>query len=338
MIIGFLTKIMDISLVIDYLLFLPGFYLLIKGADILVEGASSLAKRLKISDLVIGLTIVAFGTSAPELAVNISASYKGQTDIAISNVLGSNIANILLILGVSSIIRNVTVKENTVWKEIPFSLLAAIIVFLQANDVFFGADTKNQISRNDGLEMLAFFIIFLYYIFSIAKEENIFEDEIPKLQLSLGKSIIYIIIGLILLPLGSDWVVSGAVRVAKFFGISEAYIGLTIVAIGTSLPEMATSVVAAYKKNSDISIGNVVGSNIFNVFFILGVSALIRPLEFSTKNNVDVVMTVLASLILFFSLFVGKKHEVERSQGILFILIYIIYLIFRAYIDLQNIL
>jgi len=328
---------MDISLVIDYLLFLPGFYLLIKGADILVEGASSLAKRLKVSDLVIGLTIVALGTSAPELAVNISASYKGQTGIAISNVLGSNIANILLILGVSSIIRNVTVKENTVWKEIPFSLLAAIIVFLQANDVFFGAGTKNQISRNDGLEMLAFFIIFLYYIFSIAKEENIFEDEIPKLQLSLGKSIIYIIIGLILLPLGSDWVVNGAVRVAKFFGISEAYIGLTIVAIGTSLPEMATSIVAAYKKNSDISIGNVVGSNIFNVFLILGISSVIRPLEFSTKNNVDVVMTVLASLILFFSLFVGKKHEVERSQGILFLLIYIIYLIFRAYIDLQNI-
>jgi len=328
---------MDISLVIDYLLFLPGFYLLIKGADILVEGASSLAKRLKVSDLVIGLTIVALGTSAPELAVNISASYKGQTGIAISNVLGSNIANILLILGVSSIIRNVTVKENTVWKEIPFSLLAAIIVFLQANDVFFGAGTKNQISRNDGLEMLAFFIIFLYYIFSIAKEENIFEDEIPKLQLSLGKSIIYIIIGLILLPLGSDWVVNGAVRVAKFFGISEAYIGLTIVAIGTSLPEMATSIVALYKKNSDISIGNVVGSNIFNVFLILGTSSVIRPLEFSTKNNVDVVMTVLASLILFFSLFVGKKHEVERSQGILFLLIYIIYLIFRAYIDLQNI-
>jgi len=323
--------------VIDYLLFLPGFYLLIKGADILVDGASSLAKRLKVSDLVIGLTIVALGTSAPELAVNISASYKGQTGIAISNVLGSNIANILLILGVSSIIRNVTVKENTVWKEIPFSLLAAIIVFLQANDVFFGAGTKNQISRNDGLEMLAFFIIFLYYIFSIAKEENIFEDEIPKLQLSLGKSIIYIIIGLILLPLGSDWVVNGAVRVAKFFGISEAYIGLTIVAIGTSLPEMATSIVALYKKNSDISIGNVVGSNIFNVFLILGTSSVIRPLEFSTKNNVDVVMTVLASLILFFSLFVGKKHEVERSQGILFLLIYIIYLIFRAYIDLQNI-
>ena len=328
---------MDISLVIDYLLFLPGFYLLIKGADILVDGASSLAKRLKVSDLVIGLTIVAFGTSAPELAVNISASYKGQTGIAISNVLGSNIANILLILGVSSIIRNVTVKENTVWKEIPFSLLAAIIVFLQANDVFFGAGTKNQISRNDGLEMLAFFIIFLYYIFSIAKEENIFEDEIPKLQLSLGKSILYIIVGLILLPLGSDWVVNGAVRVAKFFGISEAYIGLTIVAIGTSLPEMATSIVAAYKKNSDISIGNVVGSNVFNVFLILGISSVIRPLEFSTKNNVDVVMTVLASLILFFSLFVGKKHEVERSQGILFLLIYIIYLIFRAYIDLQNI-
>jgi cation:H+ antiporter len=323
--------------VIDYLLFLPGFYLLIKGADILVDGASSLAKRLKVSDLVIGLTIVALGTSAPELAVNISASYKGQTGIAISNVLGSNIANILLILGVSSIIRNVTVKENTVWKEIPFSLLAAIIVFLQANDVFFGAGTKNQISRNDGLEMLAFFIIFLYYIFSIAKEENIFEDEIPKLQLSLGKSILYIIVGLILLPLGSDWVVNGAVRVAKFFGISEAYIGLTIVAIGTSLPEMATSIVAAYKKNSDISIGNVVGSNIFNVFLILGISSVIRPLEFSTKNNVDVVMTVLASLILFFSLFVGKKHEVERSQGILFLLIYIIYLIFRAYIDLQNI-
>ena len=327
---------MDISLVLDYLLFLPGFYLLIKGADILVEGASSLAKRLKVSDLVIGLTIVAFGTSAPELAVNLSASYKGQTDIAISNVLGSNIANILLILGVSSIIKNVVMKENTVWKEIPFGMLSAIIVFLQANDVFFGANTKNQISRNEGLEMLAFFIIFLYYVFSIAKEENIFEDEIPKKQLSLGKSIIYIILGLILLPLGSDWVVNGAVRIAKFFGVSEAYIGLTIVAIGTSLPELATSVVAAYKKNSDISIGNVIGSNIFNVYLVLGSSAVIRPLEFSTKNNIDVLMNILASLILFLSLFVGKKHEIERNQGILFLFIYIFYLVFRVYIDLQN--
>ncbi|GIX42509.1 MAG: K+-dependent Na+/Ca+ exchanger [Leptospiraceae bacterium] len=327
---------MDITTIIDYLLFLPGFYLLIKGADILVEGATSLARRLNVSDLVIGLTIVSIGTSAPELAVNINSSIKGQSDLAISNILGSNIANILLILGICAIIKNIFVKENTIWKEIPFSLLGSIVILIQANDVFFGANNSNYLSRNDGLVILAFFIIFIYYVFSIAKKDNIFEDEIPKKQLSLFMSFLYLILGLILLPLGSEWVVNGAVQIAKLFHLSEAFIGLTIVAVGTSLPELAASSVATYKGNTQIAIGNVVGSNIFNIFFILGISSCIKPLHFTMENNIDALITVIVSFILFSFLFIGKRHELERNQGIMFVVLYIIYIIFRAYIGLQN--
>jgi cation:H+ antiporter len=322
--------------IIEYLLFLPGFYLLIKGADILVEGASSIAKRLKISDLVIGLTIVSIGTSAPELAINIVSSLKGQSDLAISNVLGSNIANILLILGISAVIKDITVKENTIWKEIPFSLLGSIVILIQANDIYFKANFRNELSKNDGLILLSFFIIFIYYIFSIAQKHHIFEEEIPKKQLNIHIAIFYVLLGLTMLPIGSNWVVNGAIKVAKALNLSEAFIGLTIVAVGTSLPELAASGVATYKGNTQIAIGNVVGSNIFNVFFVLGISASINPLQFTWENNLDAIITVIVSFVLFFFLFIGKRHILERNQGIMFVVLYIIYIIFRANIGLQN--
>lgn len=327
---------MEMGNVLTYLLFIPGFYLLIKGADLLIDGSVSIARKFQIPDIVVGLTIVSIGTSLPELAVNINASFKGQSDIAISNVLGSNIANILLILGISAIIRELSVKQNTIWKEIPFSFLGSIIILLLANDEFFNQDSKNVLENNEGFTILFFFIIFLYYVYSIAKNEPVFEDEVPKKQLTIFRAIIYIFIGIVFLPLGSDWVVNGAIEIARLFKISEAFIGLTIVAIGTSLPELAASSVSAYKGNSDIAIGNVVGSNIFNIFWILGLSASIKPLNFYTENNIDVIVNVFASFLLFLFLFIGKRHILERSQGILFLVFYVIYIAFRAYMGYKG--
>lgn len=327
---------MDLHQILDYILLIPGFYILIKGADVLVEGASSIARRFRISDLVIGLTIVSMGTSSPELAVNILSSLKGQDDIAISNVLGSNIANIMLILGISAVIRELTVKESTIWKEIPFSLLGSLVVMVMSSDVFFRAGEKDYLSRNDGVIILFFFAIFLYYVFSIAREGEILIEETPKKQLSVIMAILYVVAGLGMLVLGSEWVVNGAVGIAKLLGLSEAFIGLTVVAVGTSLPELAASGVAAYKGKTDIAIGNVVGSNIFNVFFILGVSSLVSPLRFSEENAMDAFVSMLASLFLFFLVFVGKKHRITRKEGIVLLVFYFLYIGFRAYTGIKE--
>ena len=315
-----------------YILFVLGFIILIKGADLLVSGASAIAKKFNIPDLVIGLTIVAFGTSAPELFVNVSASMKGNTDIAVGNIIGSNIANILLILGVSAMIYPLTVKSTTVWKEIPFSLLAALVTGILANDIILDGRNISEISRGDGLILLAFFLIFLYYIFSIAKN-----SDAPPLEnlkpMNPMKSGVFIAVGLGMLVLGGTWIINGAREIAGNFGVSEYLIGLTVVSVGTSLPELATSAVAAYKKNSEIAIGNVVGSNIFNVFWILGVSAVINPLPFQQSGNFDLMTAVLASVLLMASLFIGKRHILEKWQGALFLLIYVAYI---SYIVLRG--
>lgn len=309
---------------LTYILFVVGFVLLISGANLLVEGSASIAKKLNISSIVIGLTIVAFGTSAPELIVNIFASVQGNTEIAIGNILGSNIVNILLILGVSSIIYPLATKENTVWKEIPLSLLAAILVGVMVNDTLIDGGTFSGLTRIDGIVFIAFFIIFLYYTFGISKASGENTDLEIK-EMSYMKSSLYIVGGLLGLVFGGKWIVDGAIKIAEGFNVSQSLIGLTVVAIGTSLPELATSAVAAYKKQSDIAIGNVVGSNIFNIFWILGLSAVINPLPFSKDSVIDVIMTIVASLILFLIMFIGKKHTVERWQGVIMILIYIGY-------------
>lgn len=307
-----------------YLLFIIGFALLIKGADLLVTGSASVAKKLNISSLVIGLTIVAFGTSAPEFVVNIFASVEGNTEIAIGNVLGSNIANVLLILGISAMIYPLATKKNTVWKEIPLSLLATLILAVMANDTLIDGALYSGLTRIDGMVLLAFFVIFMYYTFGIAKVSGT-ADESQFQQLSYPKSIVYIVLGLSGLVLGGKWIVDGAVKIAGLFDISESLIGLTVVAVGTSLPELATSAVAAYKKQSDIAIGNIVGSNIFNIFFILGSSAVIRPLPFSRSSDSDIIMTILSGLVLFVFMFIGKKHIIQRWQGALLIFMYMLY-------------
>lgn len=318
-------------IVIPYVLFIIGFVLLIKGADLLVDGASSIAARLNVSDLVIGLTVVAFGTSTPELFVNIIASAKGNTDIAIGNVLGSNIANIFLILGVSSIIYPLSVTKGTVWKEIPFSLLAALVLGFMANDRLIDKGDVSFLTRIDGLILLSFFTIFLYYSYGIAREIEGMAQHVRMEIKGMAKSLLLIGGGLAGLTLGGKWIVDGAIVIAKNFGMSESLIGLTIVAVGTSLPELATSAMAAFRRNAEIAVGNVVGSNIFNVFFVLGISSIIKPLPFQIKNNLDIGAVCLSSLLLFLFMFTGKKRSLDRWEGAVFLVLYTAYVVFLVF-------
>ena len=311
---------------LTYILFVIGFVFLIKGADYLVDGSSSLAHRIGISQLVIGLTIVSFGTSAPELLVNIVASLKGASDVGIGNILGSNIANILLILGVAGVIYPLLIKKSTTWKEIPLNLLSAIVLLVLANDVFIDGASANVISRIDGLILMLFFIIFIYYTIGLAKAERNHDGKVPRH--GVFKSLVMAAAGIVGLAYGGQWVVNGAINIASLFGVSQSLIGLTVVAVGTSLPELATSAVAAYKKNADIAIGNVVGSNLFNVFWVLGLSALIKPLPFRPEINTDILVYLGATLLLFIFAFTGKKNHISRSDGIIFLCCYAAYIIF----------
>lgn len=315
-----------------YVLLIVGFIFLIKGADVLVEGAAAIARRFNISNLVIGLTVVAFGTSAPELGVNVIAGLKGNTELAVGNILGSNIANILLILGVCATIRPLSVHANTVWREIPFALLAVLIVSFIANDALLDGAASSSITRIDGLVLISFFVIFLYYTFVVAMQGGVAAKEEIR-HLGAIKSVAFVAVGLVGLVMGGEAIVRGATHLALRFGLSQSVIGLTVVAIGTSLPELAASAVAAYRRQSDIAIGNVVGSNIFNIFWILGVSASIRPLPFNARNNIDVSMAIIASLLLFAALFVGERRVLKRWQGSFFITVYILYIIFSIVKD-----
>ncbi len=313
---------------IEIILLIIGFVLLIKGADLLVNGASSIARSLKISDLAIGLTVVAFGTSMPELFVNIMASIRGDAGIAMGNILGSNIANILLILGISSIIFPLSVTKGTVWKEIPLSLLAALMLGVLANDHLIDKSEFSGLTRIDGLVLISFFIIFLYYSFSIAKRVEGMDELVPSKKYGMVKSSLLVIIGLIGLALGGKLIVEGAVYIASALGVTQSFIGVTVVAVGTSLPELATSAMAAYKKNAEIAVGNVVGSNIFNIFWVLGLSSLIKPIPFQARNNIDVSVVILSSVLLFVTMFTGKKHLLDKWEGITFVVLYVSYITF----------
>ncbi len=292
----------------------------------LVEWASSVAKKFHISDLVIWLTIVAIWTSAPELVVNIMASIKWSAGIAIWNVLGSNIANILLILWVSAITYPITVKKATTFKEIPFSLLAVLVLWFVANDAIIDWASFSGITRIDWLVLLSFFAIFMYYVFGISRTENDLPEEVTVKKMSGWKSIIFIIIWLIWLTLGWQWIVDGAIQIAKIFGVSETVIWLTIVAVWTSLPELATCVVAAMKKKSDIAIWNIIWSNIFNIFWILWLSAIISPLPFNIWLDRDVLMTIFSTILLFvFVLVWRRKSAIDKKEWIVMIILYVIY-------------
>jgi cation:H+ antiporter len=301
---------------LPYILLIIGFVFLIKGADFLVKGASSMARRFNISDLAIGLIV---------------AGVKGTTDIAIGNILGSNIANVFLILGISAVIYPLAVSKGTVWKEIPFSLLAAVVLAFLANDRIIDKQSHSVLLRSDGLILLSFFVIFLYYSTTIAFEIKGVDDHVPATVHGIMKSMGMVIVGLAGLVVGGEWIVNGAVHMALKLGLSQSTVGLTVVAVGTSLPELATSAVAAYRKNVDIAVGNIVGSNIFNIFFILGISAILHPLQFTSANNIDLGMVILASLMLFIFMFTGKKRSLDRWEGIVCICIYVSYIIFLIY-------
>jgi len=312
------------SIFVAILLVVGGFAALVKGADLLVAGASSLAKWLGVSTLLVGLTVVALGTSMPELVVNVFAALKGTSDIAVGNIIGSNISNIALVLGLSAVLYPMRVHNSTIWKEIPFALLAVVLVAIMASDVALNGLMRDELGRGDGLVLVSFSIIFLYYILGLARQGKADLDDIP--DMTVRRMAINIVIGMIALVIGGKLVIEGAVSLASLAGISERVIGLTVVALGTSLPELVTSVVAAFRKQPDLSVGNIVGSNILNVFMVLGISATIRPLPFSPDALFDATFNVVITLLLFLFMFVGSKRKLERWQGVSFVLIYISYI------------
>lgn len=325
------------EIIFSILLFFLGLLVLVKGADWLVSGASSLAYFLKISPIVIGLTVVAFGTSAPELIVSVTSAISGNTQVALGNIIGSNIANILLILGLSAIVYPLKVHKNTVWKEIPMSFLGGVILTVLGlqqiidsgtffNLSFSSTESVGTISASNGIVLLSFFIIFLYYTFGIAKISADSEPDIEKRKPSISAGLV--IAGLTGLILGSKLMVDNGVSIARALGLSDVFIGLTLVAIGTSLPELITSIVAATKKKVDIAVGNVIGSNIFNIFFILGVTSIVKPIPLAAANITDILVLFGATIILFLSLFVLGKHIITRIEGILMLVAYFLYLVF----------
>jgi cation:H+ antiporter len=323
----------DMPLLSVFLL-IAGFVILIYGADKLVDGASALAKRYNIPDIVIGLTIVAFGTSAPELAINMAAAIKGSADLVLGNVIGSNIFNILAVLGISAMVAPLSVKKNTVRFEIPFNLFAAIMVLFLAIDTPFGL-RENQIDNKDGIILLLFFAVFLAYNFYLVKK-NPNELEVEARQYPLWKSAFFMVIGLAGLIFGGRMIVNHAIIIAEALGISERIIALTIASVGTSLPELVTSVVAVRKKELDIAIGNVVGSNIFNIFLVLGLSTLTRNTTVHNPSYIDIGMNLFAGLLLLGFVFRGKAkntlkwegRSLSRWEGLFFTLFYVGYIVF----------
>ena len=311
----------------SFLILIIGFVLLIKGADIFVEGASSIAKKFNVPSMIIGLTIVAMGTSAPEAAVSVTSSLAGQNDMSVANVVGSNFFNILVVLGVSSIIAKLPVQKETIKKDTPFLILISLLLLI------FGINLK--LGRIEGLALLALFIYFLVNTIKSAKKASAgnslevgetaiaIETETTN-QISLPKTIIVSIIGIVGIVIGGDMVVDSATSIATSFGMSANLVGLTIVAVGTSLPEFVTSVVAIKKGETEIAIGNVIGSNIFNILLVLGLAALINPIQMSMFAFIDIIFMVLITLLLY--LFMKKKNSLVKSQGIIFIVLYIAYM------------
>ena len=300
--------------------------MLVKGADFFVEGSSTIAKYLKIPSIIIGLTIVAMGTSAPEAAVSIIAGINGSNDIAISNVIGSNLFNLLVVIGVSAVIKPITIQNQIIKKEYPFMLIATIGLIVMSFDVVIGNSTVNVITRSEAIILLIFMCIFMYSIISSAlqsrKASKGEDSEKPKHSILI--SIIFTIGGLAGIIIGGQFVVDSAEQIALGFGMSETLVGLTIVAVGTSLPELVTSIVAAKKGESDIAIGNVVGSNIFNILFVLASSAVITPMGINSLCLTDLLILIAASLFAY--VFCITKNKVSRTEGIILTAMYVVYL------------
>ncbi len=317
----------DLPMVILIAIVIASLYLIIKGADYFVKGAASVSRKIGISTFVVGLTVVAMGTSAPELFVNVIAASSGATALSIGNILGSNAINILLGLGIAAIFVPLSIKSQTVWKELPFSLLGAVMIFILGSDLLIDGFGNNVITRTDGLALLTFFIIFMVYTFGLNKVQNGVEKQEMDM-FSWARSTAYIVAGLAGLIVGGKLVVESATSIAEIIGISENLIGLTVVAIGTSLPEIVTAVVGVRKGFIDMVVGGVVGSNIFNALWVLGVTATIAPLSFTADNITDAVFLMAVSVVFFIFMFVGKKQTLERWQGWAFVFTYIAYMIF----------
>jgi len=319
---------------LTYILFVTGFVVLIFGAQKLVEGAASLGFKLGISQVVVGMTIVALGTSLPELFINIFASVRGNTGLVIGNVLGSNIANTFLIVGVAAFIYSIEVSKKTASIMIPGSIFAAVILGVLANDSFFGRE-KQEIGVTDGIILLLFFAGFLYYTLFKPDKADKDDPDVEIKNISVWRSAIYIVLGGVGLYFGGDWIVKGAEQISLDLGIGQSVIGLTLIAGATSLPELITSIIAATKKNSAIAIGNAVGSNIFNIFFVLGVSAVIRPIPFNPGLNKEIALVILSGLLLWmFVRITGKKNYlINKIEGTFLILAYIVFILYSIFVQ-----
>lgn len=320
---------MFLSLIyMDLLFLILGVVLVLWGADKLTDGATGLARRFQVNDLVIGLTVVAFGTSLPEFVTSLFAAIKGSSAISLGNVIGSNIFNTLVIVGMTALTRPIWVSKSTLAKDIPFALLSSLVFGVLCLDLWFNATDENYISRGDGLILLFFFVIFMYYTFSIARNKNEGEQvtEAPLVQeasMLYWKIGLYIVLGLVGLVLGGNLFVSGASGIAADLGVSEAVIGLTLVAGGTSLPELATSIVAARKGNSAIAIGNVIGSNIFNVFFVLGICSFISPMNATSVSLTDIFILIFSMLLMWG--FASTSRKISRWEGLVMVVLYCSY-------------
>ena len=310
-------------MLLSILLIIIGFVLLIVGADLLVDGASGIAKKFHIPEIIIGLTIVSIGTSMPELFVSITSALEGHSDMAIGNVIGSNLSNLLLILGLSAMIKPVVFQKETRLYEIPMCLASTLILMIFCN-------TNAKISRGESAVLLILFCMFILYTIFMAQKEsqkNIVEIDVEEEKKnSTFKDIIFIILGIIGLKIGGDLAVDNAVVVANYFNLSEKLISLTILAIGTSLPELVTSVTAAVKGNSDIAIGNIIGSNIFNILLIIGVSSMIHPITYNMSYNFDISILVISTIILAIFPFIPPKDKMSRANGVIYFLMYLMYL------------
>ncbi|PRX41943.1 calcium/sodium antiporter [Salegentibacter salegens] len=311
-------------MILPVILLVLGLVVLIFGANYMVEGASALAKKFNISNLAIGLTIVAFGTSAPELVVNTFAAADGYSDIVFGNVIGSNNFNLFIILGITGLITPLAVQSSTAWKEIPISLIAVIILFMMVNDQVIFSGKTSILGTLDGFILLFCFLAFLFYVYKQLKNDDVAEDDNIKL-LSPLKTTIFIIGGLAGLVLGGQLVVNNAIDIAESMGISQKIIGLTVVAAGTSLPELATSIVAAAKKNADIAVGNIIGSNIFNIFLILSTASLIKPIDFNLNFNQDLYILAGGTLFLLLAMFTGKRKRLDRWEALILLVFYLGY-------------
>ncbi|MEZ5572570.1 MAG: calcium/sodium antiporter [Halioglobus sp.] len=304
-----------------------GLVLLIVAADLLVKGASSVAFRFGVSPLMVGLTVVSFGTSMPEMLVSMTAGLHGSADLAVANVLGSNIFNVLVVLGVAAMICPLRVGSSTVVSEIPFSLSAAILLGFLANAALFTSKPELSISRIDGGILLLFFVLFMLYIFSISRVGHADDTPVSPVR-TLSRSLVFIVIGIAGLFLGGEWAVQGAVALARGWGVDDALIGLTIIAVGTSLPELMASAVAAYRKEVDIAVGNVVGSNIFNILWILGLTSSIHELPFAAISNIDIIMVIACTMLILLAVVTSRSATISRLWGGIFVAVYIVYLVY----------